>query len=211
MSSIPRLTLLTSTLLAMTACSTLSKDECLNADWHLIGLEDGSRGYEVSRIGSHREACAKVGVVPNLTHYRAGLNEGYQSYCAAANGYAVGLAGGQYKNVCQNKDAQDFVSAYQHGRDLYRLQQSLQNLNQLIADYNNTIDSLLNDNAVLEEQLVHRARTPTERQQLLNSIKNNEQEAAELAQSIIYSERERAVLAQDLADLEAYHRQLGYQ
>jgi hypothetical protein len=47
---------------AFTGCATLGKEECLNADWFTIGFEDGARGYPASRIGDHREACAKHGV-----------------------------------------------------------------------------------------------------------------------------------------------------
>ncbi|MDO3387112.1 DUF2799 domain-containing protein [Gilvimarinus sp. SDUM040013] len=198
-------------LVILSGCSTLSEQECVNADWYLIGLEDGSRGYSVSRIGSHREACAKYSVVPNIESYRSGLSEGYKTYCAEANGYNTGLTGATYQNVCSGQGADKFVQAYQHGRDLYRLRQALASLDQQISDSQNTIEQLNEDSALYEEQLIHHASAPSERQKLLNAIKDNEQEAATLAESMVYSERERAVLAQDLADMEAYHRQLGYQ
>lgn len=197
-------------LMLLSACSTLSKDECLNADWYLIGLEDGSHGYDISRIGSHRQACARVNITPDLKQYRAGLNDGYKTYCTAGNGYSAGLSGATYHHVCQGKRGEAFLTAYQHGQDLYRLRQAKLSLDQLISDNNSAIDQLQQDNESLEEQLVHRARSPGERQELLNAIKENERNAAELSQSIVYSERERAVLTQDIKDLEAYHRQLGY-
>lgn len=197
--------------IALNGCSSLSKEECVNADWHLIGLEDGTRGYSVSRVGSHREACAKVGVVPNIDQYRAGLNEGYRIYCAPANGYTTGLGGATYQNVCEGAGAKQFVDAYQHGRDIYRLRQALAALDQQIHEGQETIESLTLESEAHEEQLVHHANSPSERQRLLNTIKGNEQEAAALAESLVYSERERAVLARDVADMEHYHRQLGYQ
>lgn len=205
----PRL-LTASLCLALSACSTLSEEECLNADWYLIGLEDGSRGYDVSRIGSHREACAKTRVVPEIDAYRQGLAEGHERYCLPANGYKVGLSGAEYRNVCGAAQAKEFVSSYQLGRDLYRLRETLRVLDQQIYDNRNLIEELDEDTDYHEQQLIHHASSPGERQQHLDAIKDNEREAASLAESIVYSERERAVLARDLADTQAYHRELGY-
>lgn len=51
----------------VSSCASLSKDECVNADWRLIGYEDGSNGAGRVRIGQHRKACADHGVVPKTS------------------------------------------------------------------------------------------------------------------------------------------------
>jgi len=55
-----------------TGCSTLSQEECLVADWQLIGREDGAVGRDASYIGNHRKACADYGIVPDLQEYQHG-------------------------------------------------------------------------------------------------------------------------------------------
>ena len=50
---------LVSFVLVLNGCKTLNKDECQTGDWETIGYEDGLRGELRSRVGQHREACAK--------------------------------------------------------------------------------------------------------------------------------------------------------
>ena len=68
--------LLTGAILAVLAllqgCATLDKDECMLADWRLIGYQDGVAGKSATVVGKYREDCAKHAVVPDLDAYRAG-------------------------------------------------------------------------------------------------------------------------------------------
>jgi len=47
-----------SVLLALAACASMDRNQCVNADWYAVGLEDGARGRGVERLGEHRRACA---------------------------------------------------------------------------------------------------------------------------------------------------------
>ncbi len=49
-------------LAVLAGCASLDRDECVNADWYAIGLEDG--------------ACAKHNIAPNSERYLAGRNDG---------------------------------------------------------------------------------------------------------------------------------------
>ena len=53
-------------------CASLSKDECLNADWQDIGVRDGANGQPEEYLIQHSTACAKVGVTPDRTRWLAG-------------------------------------------------------------------------------------------------------------------------------------------
>ncbi|MES2053950.1 MAG: DUF2799 domain-containing protein, partial [Pseudomonadota bacterium] len=97
--------LLVSTLLA--GCESLSPAECATADWRQLGVQDGSRGH-TDRIASYYESCAKAGIAVNAAVYRAGRNQGLQSYCQPANALNEGLAGNSYEGVCPAPMDQNF-------------------------------------------------------------------------------------------------------
>lgn len=106
---LPRLPLLA--LLAVSAllpgCESLSPAECATADWHQLGVQDGSRG-RTDRAADYYESCAKAGVTVNVAVYRAGRSEGLQSYCQPANALNEGLAGNSYEGVCPAPLDQNF-------------------------------------------------------------------------------------------------------
>ena len=106
-------------LALLQGCATLDKDECMLADWHLIGYQDGVAGKSAAVVGEYREDCAKHAVVPDLDAYRAGRVEGLQQYCKVDNGYRLGNAGRGFASVCPRALADDFRDAYNAGRELY--------------------------------------------------------------------------------------------
>jgi hypothetical protein len=106
-------------LVLLQGCATLDKDECMLADWRLIGYQDGVSGKSAAAVGEYREDCAKHAVVPDLDAYRAGREEGLQQYCKADNGYRLGNAGHGLAAVCPTALEDDFRDAYNAGRKLY--------------------------------------------------------------------------------------------
>jgi hypothetical protein len=104
----------------LAGCATgMGKDECLTADWRTIGYEDGVRGMTADRIGTHRVACAKHQVAPNLAAYTEGRDRGLLEYCQPRNGYRVGLNGRQYLNVCAGTNEPAFLDGYRQGRQIH--------------------------------------------------------------------------------------------
>ena len=75
--------LLLITFLVLSACASISEEECLSADWYSLGVEDGSKGYPLSRIGNYRKDCAEVGVAPDAVLYSVkvlnSVGSGYDS------------------------------------------------------------------------------------------------------------------------------------
>lgn len=116
------------TLLVLSACASLSKEECLAADWYTIGVEDGSRGYAVSRIGAHRKACAEVGVQPDMARYSEGRSFGLQSFCTRERGYSEGENGRSYRGVCPPHLEPIFMQGYLAGQDVYRVKKDIRRL-----------------------------------------------------------------------------------
>jgi hypothetical protein len=120
-------------LACLGACTGMSEQACVAADWRTIGFEDGVAGRTVGNIGTYRQSCGKHGVAPDLETYRAGHAEGVQIYCRAGNGFDVGHRGASYNGVCPSDLEPDFLAAYESGRHLYELESALRQVTNQIA------------------------------------------------------------------------------
>ena len=109
----------------LSSCATLNKDQCVNANWYAIGLEDGARGSPLERLGEHRRACAEHGVAPNPEQYLRGRGEGMKSFCTYERGFSEGRAGHGYASVCPPELAANFGVGYSRGHELYELNRRL--------------------------------------------------------------------------------------
>ena len=47
------------------SCASLSKNECLQADWFEIGRKDGVMGRPRALFQQHSDACSKHGITPD--------------------------------------------------------------------------------------------------------------------------------------------------
>ena len=120
--------LLLASLVLLSGCATLSKDECITADWYSIGYEDGANGYSSTRIASHREACAKHGVTPDLRAYQDGHEEGLLGFCTERNGFNRALGGYQYNGICPPSLEPEFLDGYEAGRQIYTVRSEISSL-----------------------------------------------------------------------------------
>lgn len=96
-----------------TGCATIPPERCATMDWHQLGIEDGQAGFGSSRIVRHREACARVKVVPDTSAWEAGRAIGLRDYCQLPNALEQGLARHGYEDVC---DDPDFERLYRAAR-----------------------------------------------------------------------------------------------
>ena len=117
----------------LSACATLSKEECLAADWYTIGVEDGSNGRDMSRIGAHRKACAEVGVQPDIGQYTQGREQGLLSFCTYERGYSEGKRGYSYKGACPSQLEPVFMQGYLAGERIYKVNQEIRRLESELA------------------------------------------------------------------------------
>lgn len=129
-------------LLILSGCASLTAEECLAADWYTIGVEDGSRGQPMSRIGAHRKACAEVGVQPDMARYSEGRAYGLQSFCTRERGYAEGERGHSYSGVCPRQLEPAFMQGYLAGQDRYRTKQEIRRLEQELAAVRKEVDEI---------------------------------------------------------------------
>lgn len=128
----------------LSSCATLSKQECLIADWQAIGYNDGVAGYQSERLASHTKACAKASVAPDYLAWERGRELGLKQYCTTNNAYNVGRRGRQLNNVCPIALANTLQIANQKGLDYYALNSQLDKDKRLIEAYQEEFDKLEN-------------------------------------------------------------------
>jgi uncharacterized protein YceK len=176
----------------LSGCATLSEDECASVDWYSLGYEEGTRGYDPSRISNHRKACAEYGVTTDAAAYMEGHEEGARIYCRPANGYSLGLKGRKPGLSCDQDLVADFNEAYQTGLDIYQDRQAIRETQQQITNTEDQINELL---AIIEqdEQELTRDGVPSKRRkQLLEQIKQDSETAHLLEEELeaLYTELE---------------------
>ena len=124
-------------LVALNGYATLSPDECLHADWRTIGYEDGIQGRDLSILSQHRQACAEVGVAPDLDAYQAGRADGVRVFCRPPNAYEQGRQGHAYSGVCPADMEQEFIAAHGEGMAIFDLESTVAVASQIASiDYN---------------------------------------------------------------------------
>ena len=111
-------------------CASMSREECLNANWTVVGEIDGQQGRGLDVLDDYRRDCAEYGVVPDVQAYVAGRENGLLLYCTPDNGYREGRIGRQLEADCPPALAADFRRNFELGRDVFN---SLSNL-RLSAD-----------------------------------------------------------------------------
>lgn len=115
----------------LAGCASMSEEECLTADWYERGVRDGRNGQHHDYIAQHREACAKVGVVPKEQLYRLGHNLGIREYCTPDNGARQGRLGNHYRNACPAELETAFLDRY---RPAYRVYEAERRVSRLSSD-----------------------------------------------------------------------------
>jgi len=175
-------------------CATLDKSECREADWAIIGLEDGARGRPVSYIGNHRKACAEYGVKPDMALYKRGHADGLKQFCTADNGYSLGRAGRTYNNVCPPDLNGQFLAGYETGRVLHGLSSDISRMQNDVGNMQTELKGAKKRQKNLENLLVSGTISDSTRKSLLDQVKQLQTNNTALEISIRDTELEAARL-----------------
>ena len=181
---------LTFTMFTLSACASLSAEECRVADWREIGYTDAANGFTQGRIEDHRNACAKTGVAVQLAPYLEGFNAGLQNYCTVQTALNLGSTGAQFPSQCTGAIVKKMTPAYQAGREQYQMLREQNDLRTLI--YNKTEQA-----QALNKQLQDLA-SPT-----LNTNREQSQRLHTLRGFLFDLQTETAQLQVELQTLEA--------
>ena len=183
---------------ALNGCATQEKNECFHADWFSIGYEDGAMGFKTSRIGQHRQACARYGVAPDFEAYEKGRRQGLTEWCTPRNGYAMGAAGRKYNGVCPRNLESAYLEAYSRGEAVYAYQAQISVRQQAVKEMHAELDALDKDIDALETEKSSQEVSPRGRKALAAKIHRRKEDRRLLLRRI--SDAERTV--------EAMHRNL---
>ncbi len=116
----------------VTACTSLSGQECQNADWFALGQADGMLGAGDARLSEHQKTCRAVGVTPDGTKWAQGYARGLAVYCTAASAYKVGRKGRALAAVCSAPQTAGMQPGYEHGLRYFKISHEIIALEQQI-------------------------------------------------------------------------------
>ena len=139
-------------LVVLTGCTSLSKDECLQANWYGIGYQHGVNGTQYQDGVNALAQCSEFGVRADINEYKSGYDQGLNVYCEPENGFTLAMQGMPYNGVC-NSTA--FRKAWQEGNDRYQVQQRLIDIDDRIEEIDrrlHTIRAELNSNQLDNQQ-----------------------------------------------------------
>src|SRR4051812_45841958 len=128
-------------LASLGGCASLSKSECLAANWEDVGIRDGANGRPEEYLIQHSKACAKVNVVPDRGAWLHGREQGLERFCVPYRMYQLGEYGSGFDAaICRNYDQDRLISAYEKGRDVNRYASQLASIDGEIAQIHDRLD-----------------------------------------------------------------------
>lgn len=140
-------------LAGLQSCATLSEEDCLTADWSVLGEADGQLGRPLSDLNRYRRDCAEYGVVPDTQAYTEGRERGLAVYCTESNGYREGRSGAAGRPVCPVALEPGFRRGYELGRAVYASLTELRNSDDAIGSARAEIEQLEDDIADHRESI----------------------------------------------------------
>ena len=169
----------------LSGCASLSEEDCLTADWAVMGEADGQQGLPVSEINRYRRQCAQYGVVPDTQAYLEARERGLALFCTHDNGYDQGRSGAAHRLVCPAAVEADFRRGYDLGRAVYVPLTDLRNSNDSIGYSEDEIEGLRSDIANREETLRSDDLSDEEKRDQRDAIASNERRIKELKDDIV--------------------------
>jgi hypothetical protein len=191
----------------LSGCSGMSEQACLSTDWRTVGFEDGVAGRSPATIGNYRQSCSEYGITPDLAEYRAGHEEGVETFCRAGNGFEIGRRGGTYQGVCPANLEPEFLAAYNEGRQLYEFESAVRNVDSQIASKLKRSEELAGELVTVSATIVAGETTPERRAELLLRVAAIGVEQGQLGKDV---EALRIERAQREADLIAYRERIAF-
>ncbi len=182
--------------LSLAGCATLTKEECLEGNWHAIGVNDGLDGEPPKHLDEHRRACRPYDIEVDAALWEAGRREGLKSYCTARIGYRVGVDDKTYHGVCPPERAPRFHAGREIGLEVNRLARRLASARHEIESITWRISQTDSDIDDIERRL-HETSDWAAKQSLID-------EKSELQRRLRQLESDRYDAERDLIREEAY-------
>lgn len=114
----------------VSCATTLTKNECLEANWYEIGYIDGSSGEPSSKFREHAEVCSQYNVHVGREAYYRGRDQGLKIYCTKDRGFKLGILGKKYNPTCPKDLQSEFHDGYSKGKEIYKSELKISQLKQ---------------------------------------------------------------------------------
>ncbi len=176
------LTALTTAILALSGCKTISEDACLSGNWEAIGLKDGANGRSPDRLSKIAKSCGKYGAVVDNAAYLSGYEAGLPQYCTFQRGFERGQNGNSYNQVCSGELAEDYAPGYEEGRIVYQIYSGHE---QLLDEYRDREEAIYRIRKRLKEEEL----SEEGREKLIRRVRRIERELKRLRYEIRDYER----------------------
>jgi len=169
-------------VLLVSGCATISKEDCHIGAWAEYGYEDGLKGKSSDRVADYAKKCAKYNVQPDMQTYLESYERGIEKYCTFERGYERGESGSSYNQACSGPLAAEFAPGYEEGRVVYEIRREHE---RLISDYESGLNELSNIRRRLREDNL----TDKDRRRLINREVRLEYRLKDLRRNIRAYER----------------------
>lgn len=143
MHTFAKLLLVIGTLLFLSGCQTISRDQCQAEDWAGMGKADAASGFAMDRFDVIAKDCGSYGINPDPEEYEAGWKKGVLLYCKPLNGFNRGRAGDGLSQICPPELAGPMSSAYKLGRQIYDARSDLRRVERRVTDNKKRISDIL--------------------------------------------------------------------
>lgn len=120
--------------LVISACTSLSQDECRKGNWFEIGQIDGTKGRVLSAFKDQVKACNSYSSKPDIRLYKDGRTFGLARYCTSSSGFKAGRFSRTYQNVCPSESQGEFIKGYRLGTQLDQAESKLSDVTRNIAE-----------------------------------------------------------------------------
>lgn len=119
-------------LLALAACTTLSRRECETIDWKQRGIADGAKGVRQEKFVREAQTCREYGLPANQDAYQEGFKQGLESFCTYKGGYDYGLAGQTDTHYCSKETEAEFLRGNLAGYAVYSKKREVEVMNRAL-------------------------------------------------------------------------------
>lgn len=191
----------------LSGCASLSKEECLTANWDAIGYSDGFYGFAEHRLADHYKACGEYKITPNDTAWRAGYRRGIASYCRPTNGYELGKSGRSYDGqVCPANLEPAYRAGFQDGAEIHDIDERIDSADDEVRKLTDKIEAKQAESADAEALIVSPRSGADNRGSALATIKASSASIAEMESDIaarqaelhrLHTQRDAKVRAMD--------------
>ncbi|MEQ8747907.1 DUF2799 domain-containing protein [Pyruvatibacter sp.] len=192
---------------ALSACATLTAEQCTTANWQQLGYQDAVSGHTPDRLAQHFDACTEHGITPDQTLYEMGHSEGARVYCDPENAFRLGVAGTAPAPICPADMAVIFNDNHAAGFGLFERRRAVNESRNAMVRAERAIEDLERYSADLENELAFQNPTPERRNTIVIELEDNRTERRRIRDDL---RRFRSDLRTHERELDTYKARLEF-